>query len=172
MSRGFIYLMQAEGATRIKIGYSGDPVARMAVLQIGSPCELTLLGKWPADPEHERHVHEALRGYRCHGEWFEVSPDVAISIIQSALNTTFEPLSIGRPLRISKGRHLSLEEMKEAPVGLLRLEIAKICVDAGLADNGEVLAEAEMLAMDPDPQPEKIVELWNRLRGEKNELDN
>jgi len=46
------------------------------------------------------------------------------------------------------------------------MEIAQLCVDAGLADNGEVLAEAEMLAMDPDPQPERIVELWNRLRGE------
>jgi hypothetical protein len=49
----------------------------------------------------------------------------------------------------------------------MREEIAKICLSAGLADNSEVLAEAEMLAMDPDPQPERIVELWNVLRGVK-----
>ncbi len=63
-------------------------------------------------------------------------------------------------------RRPTLGELKEMPTGLLRMEIAQLCVDAGLADNGEVLAEAEMLAMDPDPQPEKIVELWNRLRTE------
>jgi hypothetical protein len=63
-------------------------------------------------------------------------------------------------------RRPTLEELKEMPTGLLRMEIAQLCVDSALADNGEVLAEAEMLAMDPDPQPEKILELWNRLRGE------
>ncbi len=62
-------------------------------------------------------------------------------------------------------RRPTLDELKQMPVGLLRMEIAQLCVDAGLADNGEVLAEAEMLAMDPDPQPERIVELWNQLRG-------
>ena len=63
-------------------------------------------------------------------------------------------------------RRPTLEELKQMPVGLLRMEIAQLCVDAGLADNGEVLAEAEMLAMDLDPQPDRIVELWNRLRAE------
>jgi len=47
----------------------------------------------------------------------------------------------------------------------LRGEIAQLCVDAGLADHAEVLADAEMLAMDPDPSPERIVELGNLLRG-------
>jgi hypothetical protein len=68
-------------------------------------------------------------------------------------------------------RRPTLGELKEMPVGLLRMEIAQLCVDAGLADNGDVLAEAEMLAMDPDPQPEKIVELWNLLREFAEEHD-
>lgn len=62
-------------------------------------------------------------------------------------------------------RRPKLDELKQMPAGLLRMEIAQLCVDAGLADNGEVLADAEMLAMDPDPQPERIVELWNQLRS-------
>jgi hypothetical protein len=38
-------------------------------------------------------------------------------------------------------------------------------MDAALADNAEVLADAEMLAMDPNPSPQRIAELWNRLRS-------
>jgi len=68
-------------------------------------------------------------------------------------------------------RRPKLDELKQMPAGLLRMEIAQLCVDAGLADNGEVLADAEMLAMDPDPQPEKIVELWNRLRESAEDHD-
>lgn len=63
-------------------------------------------------------------------------------------------------------RRPTLDELKEMPLGLLRMEIAQLCVDAALADNGEVLAEVELLAMEPEPQPERIVELWNQLRGE------
>lgn len=58
----------------------------------------------------------------------------------------------------------SLEQMREMSRSEIRTEIAALCFYSGLADNGEVLAEAEMLAMDPDPQPERIVELWNQLR--------
>jgi len=59
----------------------------------------------------------------------------------------------------------TLDQLKDMPLGLLRAEIAQLCVDAAISDHAEVLADAEMLAMDPDPQPERIVELWNMLRG-------
>lgn len=62
-------------------------------------------------------------------------------------------------------RRPSLDELKAMPIGLLRMEIAQLVFDAGLADNAEVHTEAELLIMDPDPQPERIVELWNQLRG-------
>jgi len=60
----------------------------------------------------------------------------------------------------------TLDQLKEMPIGALRTEIAQLCVDAAIADHAEVLADAEMLAMDSDPSPERIVELWNMLRGE------
>jgi hypothetical protein len=59
----------------------------------------------------------------------------------------------------------TLDELKELSPGLLRIEIAQLCMDAALADNAEVLADAEMLAMDPNPSPQRIAELWNRLRS-------
>ena len=62
-------------------------------------------------------------------------------------------------------RRPTIDELKEMPIGLLRMEIAQLVFDAGLADNAEVHTEAERLMLDPDPQPERIVELWNQLRG-------
>ena len=62
-------------------------------------------------------------------------------------------------------RRPTIDELKEMPLGLLRMEIAQLVFDAGLADNAEVHTEAERLMLDPDPQPERIVELWNQLRG-------
>lgn len=59
----------------------------------------------------------------------------------------------------------TLDELKQMPLVSLRREIAQLCLDAAIADHAEVLADAEMLAMDPDPQPERIVEMWSRLRG-------
>jgi hypothetical protein len=59
----------------------------------------------------------------------------------------------------------TLDELKELSPGLLRIEIAQLCMDAALADNSEVLADAEALSVEPNPQPERIVELWNRLRS-------
>ena len=65
----------------------------------------------------------------------------------------------------------TLDELKKMPIGGLRAEIAQLCVDAAIADHAEVLADAEMLAMDPDPKPERIVELWNMLRGETKRME-
>jgi len=61
--------------------------------------------------------------------------------------------------------HPTLDELKQMPLGRLRSEIAQLCVSAAIVEHAEVLADAEMLAMDPDPAPERIVELWSRLRG-------
>jgi hypothetical protein len=58
----------------------------------------------------------------------------------------------------------TLDELKEMPLAHLRREIAQLCVDAAIADHAEVLADAEMLAIDPHPDPERIVELWSLLR--------
>ena len=66
----------------------------------------------------------------------------------------------------------TLDELKQMPLGRLRSEIAQLCVSAAIVEHAEVLADAEMLAMDPDPQPERIVELWSLLRGGTNDLDN
>lgn len=62
-------------------------------------------------------------------------------------------------------RRPTLDELKAMPLDLLHMEIAQLCLDAGLADNADVLREAEHLMLDPAPSPEFIVELWNQLRA-------
>lgn len=62
-------------------------------------------------------------------------------------------------------RRPTLDELKEMPTGLLKIEIAQLCFDAGLSENYDIQSQAEMLSMEPDPQPERIVELWNQLRA-------
>jgi hypothetical protein len=57
------------------------------------------------------------------------------------------------------------------PLVSLRREIAQLCVNAAIADHSEVLADAEILAMDPNPAPERIVELWNLLLGGGKTMD-
>lgn len=60
-------------------------------------------------------------------------------------------------------RRPTLDELKDMPTGLLKIEIAQLCFDAGLSENYDIQSQAEMLSMEPDPQPERIVELWNQL---------
>lgn len=69
-------------------------------------------------------------------------------------------------------RRPTLDELKQMPLGLLRMEIAQLVFDAALADRAELHAEAELLIMDSDPQPERIVELWNQLRGGTGSTEN
>lgn len=62
-------------------------------------------------------------------------------------------------------RRPNLEELRRMPAGLLKMEIAQICVDAALAERQEILTEAEAMLLNVEPQPEAIVELWSRLRS-------
>lgn len=60
-------------------------------------------------------------------------------------------------------RRPTLDELKEMPPGLLAMEVAQLCVDAAIAGQQDILTEAESMMLS-QPQPEAIVELWNRLR--------
>jgi hypothetical protein len=69
---GFVYIIQAIGTARVKLGYSIEPEKRLRELQTGSPYELALLSKWRARPATERRLHREFAEYRVKGEWFEL----------------------------------------------------------------------------------------------------
>ena len=67
----FVYVLQAEGDTPIKIGKAKDVHHRMAVLQTGNPRPLRLRAVLVGDLELEAELHRELRGRRMVGEWFD-----------------------------------------------------------------------------------------------------
>ncbi len=75
--RGYVYLMQAEGTGRYKIGRSSDPARRVAELNragtIG-PFRILLLRQIKTEDmvASEQALHSWFRGNRVQGEWFDL----------------------------------------------------------------------------------------------------
>jgi hypothetical protein len=82
MSDPTIYFVLAEHTRRLKIGYSIDPVGRLAALQTGCPEPLSLLGwiSYDATPRQvmaiERELHDCFAQWRLQGEWFEATTEL------------------------------------------------------------------------------------------------
>lgn len=73
-----VYLLWAEGTTRFKIGYtSGSVDDRASVIQAYSPFPLRIVGEMPGTMQLERYLHNWLRSFRRHGEWFDL-PESAV----------------------------------------------------------------------------------------------
>lgn len=70
---GYVYFIAPEQRPpdRVKIGFtSGNPEARLANMQTGSPERLRVLAYVQADKSLEGMLHEAFAPLRLHGEWF------------------------------------------------------------------------------------------------------
>jgi len=72
----FVYVLQAEGATPIKIGTAMDVKVRMGELQTGNPRPLRLRTVLLGSYEFESALHEELSRHRLMGEWFDDSPSI------------------------------------------------------------------------------------------------
>lgn len=70
-----LYFIQDESGP-IKIGVAKDVPARLAIMQVNNPRELTLLGSFDVSPGAERELHLRLARHRVRGEWFEGHADV------------------------------------------------------------------------------------------------
>ena len=80
----FVYVIKGGGLC--KVGISNDPVARLAQIQntFDTPIELA----WVGAPKEqaaaiERDAHQMLHRYRRNGEWFAVTPEVAVGAIHT-----------------------------------------------------------------------------------------
>jgi hypothetical protein len=71
----FVYVIQGDPDTPIKVGFAHDVEKRIASLQTGNYVELRLLHVLPGDPRLEWFLHRRLKTSRLRGEWF--SPDEA-----------------------------------------------------------------------------------------------
>jgi hypothetical protein len=66
----FVYVIQGEQGSPIKIGVAKNVKSRIAGLQTGNPQRLRLLHVLPGDGLLERALHQRLRESAIHGEWF------------------------------------------------------------------------------------------------------
>lgn len=67
----FVYVVQAQPGTPVKIGVARDVDARLAGLQTGNPYKLRVLFVLPGGYELEWQFHQKLKKYRMEGEWFD-----------------------------------------------------------------------------------------------------
>lgn len=66
---GFVYFVGADNGL-VKIGYSVDPISRIAAMQTGSGPALQLIGALPGTYEDERNLQLRFSEYLIRGEWF------------------------------------------------------------------------------------------------------
>lgn len=68
--RCFVYVIQGDEGTPIKVGLSEDPPARLKTLQTGNPQTLRLLYVIPGGHAIEAALHRRLEGSQVLGEWY------------------------------------------------------------------------------------------------------
>ena len=129
----------------VKIGVAECVRRRRSSLQIGSPTELEIFGEFDVG-EHsardvEMAVHFALRATHVRGEWFDVSPERAMSEVKKQSVTLVLPPEKERPLgrrvpfqlridqdrwdrltRVAAQMHLSKTEIVESGIDM-RLDL-------------------------------------------------
>lgn len=91
----FVYVVRGDH-NMVKIGVTTNPRARLAQLRTGSafPIDYAFIGVTPgAGFDIESAAHAVLDKYRCTGEWFDLSPEIAISAVMGAAG------KLGYPMR-------------------------------------------------------------------------
>lgn len=70
-----VYLINAAGTNRYKIGVSINPKSRLEALSSGSPIDLAIVAQCPGDFRFEQALHVRHSSKHVRGEWFELGPD-------------------------------------------------------------------------------------------------
>ena len=110
-----IYLARSQGY--YKIGFSNDPLKRLAELQVGNPSSIELVGTIPGTFLEERRLHTLFKGKRIRGEWFALSDEDVQSILSYRLPVFTVPRRSKRRRYAGKlpdGRDLYLSPEEEA----------------------------------------------------------
>ena len=79
-----IYFMESAG--RVKIGYSENPVRRVAALSTASPMPCTLIGVTEGDRAAESAIHERFKAHRRNREWFDFHREINDYLRENAIH--------------------------------------------------------------------------------------
>lgn len=79
----FLYVVKTKDSRWYKIGISYAPLARIESLQTANPQKLELCAFFdrPDAPQDELRLHQALRSFHLHGEWFCLPDGIAAALI-------------------------------------------------------------------------------------------
>lgn len=92
----FLYVVRGDH-NLTKIGVTTNPRARLAQLRTGSafPIDYAFLGVTPGSGyEIEKAAHALLDARRVNGEWFDVTPEYAISALMGAAGKLNQPVKL------------------------------------------------------------------------------
>ena len=90
-SIGGVYVIGTECDTFSKVGFSKDPLERVAQLQTACPHQLRIVQVFRGSLTVEAMAHKHLQRFSCGGEWFRIRPQKAALILLETMN--IEPLS-------------------------------------------------------------------------------
>ena len=77
-----LYIMWSESMQAVKIGRTcKDPKSRVTALKTGCP-DIEVVKSFPHLGKYENHLHKKFREFRVGGEWFSVTPEIAINAIE------------------------------------------------------------------------------------------
>ena len=120
----FVYVIKDENGV-CKVGVSTDPQTRIADLQTGSPQWLNFEYIAMTDSDGfdvESEAHAILDKYRRAGEWFAVSPDMAVAALNAAAHRLGRTLTQVPEARLAAAvRHLRKQIFRNmlSPTGKL-----------------------------------------------------
>ena len=84
----YLYIIGTD-LDRQKIGFSKDVAKRLSTLQTGNPTQLKIHHTEPVPEQRvrilEKKLHSELGYLRVKGEWFNITPDRAVSILKVAI---------------------------------------------------------------------------------------
>lgn len=90
----FVYFIQAEPGSPVKIGKAQSPSARLMSVQIGNPCELRLRAVCRGGHPAERYFQSMFETERIRGEWFYETPEM-VAVMDSL--PSWEDVIQGKP---------------------------------------------------------------------------
>ena len=77
----FVYIMEDSRTGTFKLGQSKTPGKRERTLQSEAP-QIALRFSIPTNEAHEKHLHDQFNSKRIRGEWFSLTPNDLLQIVQ------------------------------------------------------------------------------------------
>jgi hypothetical protein len=117
----FVYVVQGQKTSPVKVGVARKVQSRLDVLQTGNPEELHALYAFPGGHELEHQLHRKLKPYRMHGEWFRAAAleeytDFFVGLA-SALVDTYDGSGEIPSYRVFDGDWFTRPKKRVIPVG-------------------------------------------------------